>query len=311
MELIIYNQQEVPEIIKFNYDELKHELVNKLSHYNSITYTEAEIKTAKTDRATLNKFKDAIETRRKEIKAQCLKPYEDFEAKVKDIVKMIDKPILAIDSQVKKFEEKVKQKKKAEIETFYAEIVGDLEELLPLAKFWNEKWLNASVAIKAVKEEITSTIAKVRNDFEVITGLQSEFELQVKDNYLRTLNLSAALQEKTRLEEQKTKQEAYAKAQAEKKAEAERLRAEAEERARAEALKQEPAKLVVETESDGHTLTKEGYENPEKMFAKQEPEVTPEQKVMQIDFRIWATSEQLGSLKAFLLEKGIRYGKVV
>src|SRR5665648_1147785 len=74
MELIIYNPQ-IPELIKFNNAELIAELTEKLGHYNNLTYTDTEIKTAKTDRATLRKFKEAIEERRKEIKVDCMKPY--------------------------------------------------------------------------------------------------------------------------------------------------------------------------------------------------------------------------------------------
>src|SRR5665648_1001618 len=100
MELIIYNPQ-IPELIKFNNAELIAELTEKLGHYNNLTYTDTEIKTAKTDRATLRKFKEAIEERRKEIKVDCMKPYNDFDTKVKEIVNLIDKPIIAIDIQVK------------------------------------------------------------------------------------------------------------------------------------------------------------------------------------------------------------------
>ena len=311
MELIIYNQQETPELIRFNHKELKKELTERLSHYNSLTYTDTEIKTAKADRATLNKFKEAIEKRRKEIKSNCLKPYEDFETKVKEIVKMIEQPILAIDGQVKTFEEKVKSEKRNDIDAFYSESIGDLASLLPLAKVWNDKWLNSSVTIKSVKDEIAETIARVNSDLEVISNLQSEFALQVKDVYLRSLNLSAALQEKTRLEDQKAKQDSYDKLQAER---AERLRLERIEakKAEAEQLQREPLVITVETEPDGHALTQEGYENIEKAFAQPErvAEVI-EPEVKQIDFRVWATSEQLGLLKTFLLEQNIKYGKVV
>ena len=90
--------------IEFNFDELKTELSTRLEKYNNLTYTEETIKQAKDDRAGLNKFKEAIETRRKEIKNLCLKPYNDFEAKVKELTGLIDQPILAIDSQIKNFD---------------------------------------------------------------------------------------------------------------------------------------------------------------------------------------------------------------
>ena len=50
--------------------------------------------------ATLNNFKAAIEDKRKEIKKKCLEPYNAFEADIKELTALIDKPMLAIDAQV-------------------------------------------------------------------------------------------------------------------------------------------------------------------------------------------------------------------
>jgi len=325
LELIIYNQVEVEEIrpIEFNHTEIKAELAERLTHYNSLVYAESDIRAAKADRATLNKFKEAIETRRKEIKKSSMAPYEDFEARVKEIIKMIDQPISAIDNQIKTFEERVKAEKKVEIRDYYTETIGDLAKLLPLTKIWNEKWLNAAVTMKDIKGQINTQINVVKGDLKVITDLNSEFELQIKDTYLKGMNLSLALSEKTRLEDQKSKQDLYDKLQIERserlklerieaeKAEAILIAQRAHERqlTESESIHKEPEVITVETEPDGHTLTKEGFENLEKIFAKPEPIPEVEQP-KQIDFRVWATTEQLRSLKAFLLENSIKYGKV-
>lgn len=302
MELIIYspNEKDFLQTIDFNHEEIKKELAESLKKYEGLTYTEDAIKFAKMDRATLNKFRKAIETRRIEIKEQCMKPYDDFALRVKEIIEMIDKPIIAIDGQVKKFEEKVKADKKSGIETLYTESIGDLSSLLPLAKVWNEKWLNSATTMKSIKEEITTAIDRVKNDLEVISNLQSEFSLQVKDVYLKTLNLSAALQEKTRLEDQKAKQEAYDKTQAENRERVQKARLEAEEKLNT----MKPLAVTVEVESE---FTPTPRQTEERVI---EPEVI-EPELKQIDFRIWATSEQLSKLKAFLVENGINYGKVV
>lgn len=325
MELIIYNQQE-PELIKFNNEELIKELTEKLSHYNNLTYTDNEIKVAKADRATLNNFKKAIDERRKEIKAQFNKPYLDFESKVKEIVKMIDKPILAIDSQVKTYEQKVRAEKKAEIIDFYNETIGELIELVPLEKIWVEKWLNAAETMKAIKNDINLVLGKVRSDLEAISGLQSEFELQIRETYLKSLNLTAALQEKARLEEQKAKQEAYNKAQEEKREQARKV-AEEQERIRAERIevarlaKEEAERKMLEVIPDPEltpveTIAKEitlplTEENAEEIATEISPEVEPEaEEVQQFDFRVWVTPLQLEALNDFLADFEIKYEKV-
>ena len=99
--------------------ELKTELECRLEKYNNLTYSENQIKEAKEDRAGLNKFKEAIEIRRKEIKQLCLKPYNEFEEKVKQLVTLVDKPILAIDTQLKTFEDQRITAKTTDIHDFY------------------------------------------------------------------------------------------------------------------------------------------------------------------------------------------------
>ena len=59
----------LPKVIEFNHEELKNFLIEKTSKYNSLVVTEDNIKSAKEDKAKLNKFKTAIENERKRIKS--------------------------------------------------------------------------------------------------------------------------------------------------------------------------------------------------------------------------------------------------
>ena len=188
--------------IEFNFDELKTELSTRLEKYNNLTYTEETIKQAKDDRAGLNKFKEAIETRRKEIKNLCLKPYNDFEAKVKELTGLIDQPILAIDSQIKNFDNQRIEAKRVDITDFFNSAIGDLAEILPLEKIFNPKWLNATYKMTNIQKEIVETIGKVNGNLSVIGDLKlnPNLALQVKDKYLQTLDFGLAMAEKTRLE---------------------------------------------------------------------------------------------------------------
>lgn len=213
MELIIYSPttEQFIKSIDFNHEEIKKELQKSLKKYEGIVYTDDSISNAKTDRATLNKFKDAIETKRKEIKKLCLKPYEDFEAKIKEITAMVDKPIIAIDGQVKAYEQKKREEKRAQIIEIYNGLIGDLAELLPLERIFNDRWLNATFTIKNIETEISGYITKVCEGLKVIGELKTEFELQVKDVFLKTFDLASALTENTRLLAQKARMEEYEK----------------------------------------------------------------------------------------------------
>lgn len=288
MELEIYSpkENEFLKEISFNHESIKAELAQRLEKYNNLVYSESNIKEAKTDRATLNKFKEAIETRRKDIKKQCLKPYEDFEAKIKEITAMIDKPILAIDTQVKAYEQIKKDEKLEGIKIFYNDRVGDLAKLVPFDRVFNQKWLNATYKGADIEKEIMDLFVKIEADLNVINELHSEYELQIKDAYLKNYDLTAALQEKTRLEEQAAKLAEHKRIQAER---------EAHEKER-HTQDPEPVKLSTP-------------EPPiQQVVLRSEPQ--KDEQLRQMDFRVWGTIEQLLDLQQYLKDKGIKYGKV-
>ena len=87
MEFVMGNSLEtLPKTIDFNFEDLKTELGRSLSYYNGLVVTEDDIKSAKDDRAKLNKLREALENKRKEVKKECMAPYTDFENKVKELV---------------------------------------------------------------------------------------------------------------------------------------------------------------------------------------------------------------------------------
>ena len=50
----------LPKVIEFNHEELKKFLVEKTAAYNSLVVTEDNIKSAKEDKAKLNKFRQPL-----------------------------------------------------------------------------------------------------------------------------------------------------------------------------------------------------------------------------------------------------------
>lgn len=289
MELVIYSpaQEEFLQAIEFNYEEIKQELAIRLEKYQDLVYTEETLKEARADRAALNKFKNAIETRRKEIKKACLKPYEDFEVKIKDIVSMIDEPIEAIDKQVKAYEEIRKEEKLDGIKQFYADKVADLAELVPFDKIFNPRWLNVTYKEADIHKEITDLFAKVEDDLKAITELRSKYELQIIKAYLNDFDLTAALQEKKHLEEQEAKMVEYERIQKERE-QVKQEQAAQEEEAQPQPQPQAPvAPAPAETKN---------------------PAAEPEKKYV-LAFRVKGTKEQLVALKRFLVENNIEYGR--
>lgn len=210
MEFVMGNSLEaLPKTIDFNFEELKSQLAESLSLYTGLVVTEDSIKAAKEDRAKLNKLREALDTKRKEVKKECMAPYNDFEAKVKELLGLIDKPIAAIDGQLKEFEEKRRAAKRADILAIYEETMGELRPLLPFDKLWRDEWYNTGVSMKKIREAIISAEDKAASDLEVLSTVESEFAEAVKLKYLEALDLNAALTERARLQERAAKLREY------------------------------------------------------------------------------------------------------
>lgn len=210
MEFVMRTDLEtLPKTIDFNFEQLKGQLAASLELYTGMVVTEDGIKGAKEDRARLNKLREALEDKRKEVKKQCMAPYTDFEAKVKELVHLVDQPIGAIDGQLRDFEERRRAEKKVAVLAVYLESVGELRELLPFERLWREEWYNKYATMKKIKEEIDAAVKKASSDLNVLSTVESEFSEAVKLKYLERLDLNEALAERSRLRERARKLREY------------------------------------------------------------------------------------------------------
>ena len=207
MELRIESFQ-TPEKIPFNYEELKGELTEKVAFYETVVYDETQIKNAKSDKANLNKLKKALNDERIRQERKYMKPFDEFKAQVNELIKIIDKPILVIDSQVKNYEEKQKAIKKDLIIGIY-ESLG-FPAWVDFGKIFDEKWLNATVKEKAIQEALESKYLQISADLTTLAELP-EFGFEATEEYKRTLDINRAIAEGRRLADiQKRKAEAEA-----------------------------------------------------------------------------------------------------
>ena len=139
---------------------------------------------------------------------------------MKEIVAIVQEPIALIDAQVKGYEEKQKQDKLASIQEYYNSIEKPELHWLGLPAIYSEKWLNASVSMKSIQDEINEKLEQIASDLITLSNLP-EFGFEATEVYKSTLDLRNALGEAHRLSE-------VAKKKAEHEAEQARLAAEAE-----------------------------------------------------------------------------------
>lgn len=192
----------IPPELPFNFEELKTELAERLEHYKGLVVTEDTIKESKAERANLNKLREAVENRRKEIKREYEKPMRAFEAKVKELVALIDEPINAIDAQLATFEEQRKAEKMEMVRSMYASAISpNIQEIIPLERIMDKKWLNASTSITKIEEEMLSWGKRINSDLLALDTVEPEYKAAVRAKYMETLDLGAAVAHQTALRE--------------------------------------------------------------------------------------------------------------
>ena len=164
---------------------------------------------------------------------------------------------------------------------------------MKLDMIWDEKWLNATVTLPKIEEQMKSRMYQIGTDVVTISKLP-EFKFEAMEVYRKTLDMNQAIQEGQRLADiQKRKLEA-------ERMEAERKAREAEEAAKQQTAAEQKEELAEEKETaSGSVPEEEAVSIPEE-----------EEPVFQLDFRVWGTRGQIMALREYMLKNQIRFGKV-
>lgn len=262
---------QLPETISFNFEELKAGLLEKVQVYEAMVYSDEQISAAKADRANLNRLKKALNDERIKQEREYMQPFGAFKAQINEIISIIDKPVAAIDRQVKQFEEQQKTEKKQKIEAYWQEVLR--AEKVPagicFSHVFSEKMLNASVSMKSIQEAIDNKLEKAAEDLAVIRALPS-YSFEAEQVYISSLDLAKAVSEAHRLSDMAERKAAY----------------EVEQAKRREAAQQAEVK-------------------PEPV-----PEQPTAPKLYTVSFKATMTVEQARELRDFFLSRGIEYEKI-
>lgn len=276
MELKV-NEITIPEAIQFNYEELKQELTEKVSMYETMVYTDDQIKEAKADKANLNKLKKALNDERIRREKEYMKPFNEFKAQINEIIAIIDKPVAVIDKQVKAFDEKKRQDKMEAIKKLFEE--SNPPAWLKFEQIFNERWLLASVSMRQVQDGIEGWLNEIKTHLDILANLP-EFAFEATEVYKSTLDVQKALNEGKRLAEM-----------IKRKQEQERLQKEAEERTKAESKAREE-------------LVEAHIPEPKPV---QKVTTEPVEQSQWISFRALLTVPQAFELKRFFEENKIEF----
>lgn len=279
---VIIDEYQLPQELKFNFEELKTELQAKAKEYEIMTYTEEQLTEAKKDRANLNKLKKALNDERIRREKEYMQPFNEFKNKINEIISIIDKPVAMIDAQVKNYEEKKKEEKQEAINALFN--AKEFPEWITVGQIQDKSWLNATTSMKQIDDNMTGWKNRIETEQKTIENLP-EFAFEAMEIYKTTLDMAKAIAEGQRLADiQKRKKEAEAAA--------ERMRAEAEARRKEE----EAQKAAEQTGAD----MAEGYA----AGVKSHPE---NNGGAWIKFEAYLTIPQAQGLREFFINNGIEF----
>lgn len=288
MELRV-NEVAIPEEIKvLNFEELKAELKDKAEYYGSLLYTDEQIKDAKADRAMLNKFKNTANSERIRKEKEYMNPFNQFKSQINELIAIVDKPIAVIDERIAAYNDEQKAQKKKAIEELFAGM--GFQSFVTLEKIFDPKWLNASVSMKSIEEQMRSRMYQIGDDVLTLHNLP-EFGFEATEVYKQTLDINKAIKEAQRMAEI-----AKAKAEAEAKKKAAEEARKAEEERKAKEIKEEQTVIAPAEPNEQAVTPSEPVQSADST-----------QERMVVRFEVLLTTEDAYALKEFFKSRSIEF----
>ena len=299
---------EHPELpaIRWNETEVQQNLTEMLAAYTGRVYTPDTIKDAKADRAAVNKLDKQLSDAARSAKAFYMKPLEEFLQSTKQMQTRCKAVSGAIDQQVKAVEEVERQDKADALRAVYADCIGELRELIPFDRLLVPQWLNKTYDLAKASRELRKSVETRREELRLIRETCGEDAEACITEYLRELNLNAALVEHSRRQNARD---------AQLRSEAERMAA---ERAQATAPviipptdeERQIAAEAVQTAQANAAITSDGRLDFSMLqkFAEPAQQEAPARK----QYRFWVefTREDIAWFKQGAAERGFRYGSI-
>ena len=184
----------VPAKVSSNINDLKNFMKIVKQKYEGWIVTEDDIDIAKSERTKLNKLEKKISDERKKIQK---KANADIETLI-DTLKTYEKEVKGISNfigeQLKGYDEKIREKKKVEVQKKINNIFTRNPGLKIFLE-WNDKWLDKSFTFKKIENEvqeqydelekkqdfINSQIAKANSEIEFMITFESMKFLMTED----------------------------------------------------------------------------------------------------------------------------------
>lgn len=188
MDLIIIKQ--LP-IIEEQLKAVSEQIKQKTEQAISLICTEDSVKQIKSIRAELNKEAKEFEDKRKQVKDQIMKPYNDFEAVYKaNVSDQYKKADADLKSKIDAVENHLKAEKETKLREYYLELCETNRiDFVPFERLNLNITLSASE--KSLKDDISDFVNRIVSDLSLIETQENKAEIFVE--YKQSLNVSQAI----------------------------------------------------------------------------------------------------------------------
>lgn len=168
-----------------NYDAMVEQTKAIAAKYANLMITERTLKAAKQSRADLRKFRMAIEDKRKEVRREYAKPYDDFKGKVDALTGIIDQAISPIDRGVKDLEEHQRQEREQAVRE-EIKAITESRGLVPDDIQYDQHWENKSLSSIERTRQIAAAADFVKSQKE-----KHEADRKAIAHYAKALDVDA------------------------------------------------------------------------------------------------------------------------
>lgn len=166
--------------------------------FDNMVANEDTVQSLKKLRATLNNEFAEFETARKQVKKQIMIPYDKFEEVYKTrIKKAYDEATNKLGKSIEKVDEIRLSNIEKPIMEYFKEECDKITEIEKIPFEIIGLKIGISTSEKKAKEHIDEKLNILKNDLQAINNLQEdeEYKAEVKNEYIKHFNLSAALVE--------------------------------------------------------------------------------------------------------------------
>lgn len=201
--------------IKWNKEELKAQITEFREGYaDAIIQNDEDYKAAKKDRTEINAVLKKISDQRIQVKKAVMKPYEVFEAELKDAQSDLEDIQKKIASTIKEYEDEQSEKKLNWIkDVFTRAIEGKDMDFLTLDMIFDKKWMNKSAKEEDIEKAINARVDTIHNNLLWIAEVEdTTIRATARKQYEETLEFGAIVRlvadiKRRREEEEKKAQE--------------------------------------------------------------------------------------------------------